>query len=132
MRTRPPDAFAGTGHVPRGPRQMPCPLGAYAQYVFRPRNRRRRYSSSRFDHPPRDDRGPHDGVRFVDRGWFGGLPWVTALTLTLLIYFYAHYAFARWKRLGFWSRRFRHDVCGLRLELVTRLRSQEKGCRTWR
>jgi divalent anion:Na+ symporter, DASS family len=27
-------------------------------------------------------------------GWFGGLPWVTALTLTLLIYFYAHYAFA--------------------------------------
>jgi DASS family divalent anion:Na+ symporter len=27
-------------------------------------------------------------------GGFGGLPWVTALTLTLLIYFYAHYAFA--------------------------------------
>jgi DASS family divalent anion:Na+ symporter len=26
--------------------------------------------------------------------WFGGLPWVTALTLTLLVYFYAHYAFA--------------------------------------
>jgi DASS family divalent anion:Na+ symporter len=27
-------------------------------------------------------------------GWFGGLPWETALALTLLIYFYAHYAFA--------------------------------------
>lgn len=27
-------------------------------------------------------------------GWFGGLPWMAALPLTLLIYFYAHYAFA--------------------------------------